>query len=382
MSKVCRPCPVCLHTEVEPLYENTMASVGGYDMSYSVGQCRQCGFAFAYSLPDDSTFEDYYKSVSKYDVAVKVSELDKLRIHAAVQICQGKIPFEALVADLGCGYGALLSGFKTAGWHNLYGVDPAPKSAERAGILFGLDNIYCGTMGETSHLVPLAEAGLVCIMAVLEHLPHLRTDLSHLLEKLPIGCRILVEVPALERFSGLEGEPFGEFSLEHIQFFSATSLENFFNSLGAKLLETKIVDLPGGDSLFGLFEWTGRVPASVQLSPDDSDTIIQYIIDSKRRLENAISKVPDLPLIIYGAGSHTARLLPAIERQTGASVAAVVDNNPNLLSKTIGKWVIQAPSVIESLPDIPILVSSYRFQSEIAGSLRSRYSNPLILLYE
>lgn len=374
-----RFCPCCGVDDVILLFDNRMAPIGGFDMSYTVGRCQKCGFCFAYSLADDQTFRSYYQSLSKYDVAGEISELDRLRIDAAVKICQGKIPHDAMIVDLGCGYGALLSGLKTAGWRNLYGIDPAPNSAERARKLFGLEKIYCGTMAQAHHLLPLAKADLVCITGVLEHLPHLRANVADVLEKLRLGCRILVEVPALERFSGLNSEPFGEFSLEHIQFFSTTSLENFFGSFGAKPLALEIVDLPVGsaDSLFGLFELTGDLLPLLEYS----DAITKYIGDSKRRLDNALSRIPDEPLVIYGAGSHTARLLPYLERMT-ERVIAVVDNNPNLLSKTIGQWVIQSPSVIASMPNTHILVSSFRFQNEIATSLQNRYPNPLILLYD
>ena len=383
--KISRCCPVCSIFDSQPVYENTMAPVSGYDMSYTVGRCRKCGFVFANSLADDETIREYYQSVSKYDVASEISELDCLRADAAVKICvEEKVPYDAMVVDLGCGYGALLSRLKTAGYNNLYGIDPAPNSAARAHDLFGLDNIFCGTMTKAHQMLPLAKADLVCIMAVLEHLPGLRGDMSELLKKLKVGCRILVEVPAFERFSGLESEPFGEFSLEHLQYFSATSLKNIFGSLGANLLEMEIVDLPVGasDSLFGLFEVTGKVPNYFEPLPEKSDAIEKYIADSKFRLDGALSRIPTAPLVIYGAGSHTARLLPHIEKLIGTSVVAVVDNNPNLVRKNIGKWVIQSPSVIASMPNAHILISSFRFQNEIAVSLRNRYPNPLVLLYD
>ena len=79
-----------------------------------------------------------------------------------------------MVVDLGCGFGALLSKLHTAGWINLHGVDPAPNSAERARTLFGLTNIHQGTIAEAHQLLPLASADLVCVTAVLEHLPRLR----------------------------------------------------------------------------------------------------------------------------------------------------------------------------------------------------------------
>lgn len=384
MSTTERPCPCCGVNDVIPLFDNRMALISGLDMSYKVGRCRKCGFCFAYSLADDQTFHSYYQSLSKYDIAGKISELDQLRIDAAVKICRDKIHHDATIIDLGCGYGALLSGFKMAGWINLYGIDPAPNSAERAHELFGLEKIYCGTMAQACYLLPLAKADLVCITGVLEHLPHLRDEVFNVLKNLQPGCQVLVEVPALERFSGFNSEPFGEFSLEHIQFFSAASLQNFFGSLGAKPLALEIVDLPVGstDSLFGLFQLTSEALIPFESLPADDDAMARYISDSRRRLDNALSRVSHERLVIYGAGSHTARLLPHLEKMTNGCVIAVVDNNPNLLNKNIGKWVIEPPSIIALMPDAHILISSFRFQNEIAANLRVRYPNPLILLYD
>lgn len=384
MNHVSRACPVCQETDAIPVYDNTMATVGGYDMSYKVGRCGRCGFHYAYALADDQTFRNYYQSVSKYDVAGQISKLDQMRIDAAIVICQGKIPLDAMVIDLGCGYGALLSCLKTAGWNNLHGIDPAPNAADRAHELFGLKNIYCSTMAEAHNTLPLAKADLVCIMAVLEHLPSLRADISALLKKLRVGCRILVEVPALGCFSGEGSEPYGEFSLEHIQFFSATSLTNLFLSLGAKLLALKTIDLQLGasGSLFGLFELVGDAPSNFEPVSENVDEMEKYIAESERNLAVALARIPNAPLVIYGAGSHTGRLLPLLADMTGTSIVAVVDNNSNLLGKSIGEWVIQSPSVIGSLPAAHILISSFRSQNEIAASLRDRFPNPLVLLYE
>jgi len=361
-----------------------MVTIGGHDMSYKVGRCAKCGFHFAHVLADTKTFQSYYQSVSKYDVAGQISKLDQLRIDAAVKICQDKIPHDAMVIDLGCGYGALLSCLKAAGWSNLYGIDPAPNSAGRARELFGLTNIHCSTVAEAHNALQLDKADLVCIMAVLEHLPNLRADVSALLQKLRVGCRVLVEVPALECFTGTNNEPFGEFSLEHVQFFSVTSLINFFESLGASALGWVTVDLPlvASGSIFGLFELAGETPASFKPVVEDAGQMEKYIDDSRRRLDAAIARIPNAPLVIYGAGSHTARLLPKISGIAGKSIVAIVDNNPNLLGKSIGEWSIQSPAIIESWPDAHIVISSFRYQNEISGDLRDRFSNPLVLLYE
>ena len=384
MPSVNRACPVCQTRNPIPVYNNTMAPIGGLDMSYEIGRCTKCGFHFAHVLPDDITFRSYYQSVSKYDVVGKISKLDQLRIDAAVKILEGKVPHDAMIVDLGCGYGALLSCLKQAGWNNLHGVDPAPKSADRARELFDLGNIHCGTMAEAHQVFPLEKADLVCVMAVLEHLPNLRDDLSDLLKKLRIGCKILVEVPAIECFAGSISEPFGEFSLEHIQYFSSTSLMNLFISLGATAMAIDIFNIKiveSGD-IFILFEYTGESNLYKNFTLEDPAQMERYISDSTCRLETALTRIPDSELIIYGAGSHTARLLPYLDKMIGKKIIAVVDSNPNLSGKNIGRWVIQSPNIIESLPDVPILVSSYRSQNEIATDLRNRIPNPLVLLYE
>jgi SAM-dependent methyltransferase len=379
-----RSCPVCELTKAEPLYENIMAPVGGLDMSYRVGGCMQCGFIFADRIPDADYYNRYYQLLSKYDVSDKISELDMLRIDAAVSMCLENVSKDSTIVDIGCGYGALLSGFKASGWGKLYGVDPAPKSRERARDLFGLSDVYTGTLSDAHVHVPVNEADLVCITAVLEHLPNLREDIGSFLCKLKPGCRILVEVPALETFPDLNAEPFGEFSLEHIQFFSALTLENFFSALGAKLVHSEIILFPSAvcGSTFGLFEWIGNISGEIEPRIVNNDDIKKYIQNSRQRMAASLLRIPNGEIVIYGAGSHTARLLPALdELGDSTNVVAVVDGNQNLLNKTIGRHIIQPPSAITTMPNIPILVSSFRFQNEIAATLRDCFSNPLVLLY-
>ncbi len=365
------------------VFENEMAPVGGFDMSYSVGRCGTCGFHFAHQLPDAATYERYYQAVSKYDAPRVTSAVDRARVDAAVQFCENHIGKDAAIADLGCGYGALLGGFHAAGWTHLQGIDPAPMSAKCALEWFGLTEIHQAKMAQAHEALNLAGVDLVCCMAVLEHLPGLRQDLGALLQKLRTGCKVLVEVPAIECFSAVNNEPHGELSLEHIQFFSKTALINLFNSLGARTIALELLPLPmvASGSLFGLFEWGGTPLASPSLEVESGEAFECYVADSNRKMNAVLPRIPREPLIIFGAGSHTARLLPHIERMSGCDVVAIVDNNPNLIGKTMGRWVIQAQDRIHESPSVPILVSSFRSQGVIAESLRASVKNPLVLLY-
>jgi SAM-dependent methyltransferase len=360
-----------------------MAAVGGFDMSYEVVRCIHCGFHYAGKLPDADTFSAYYQSVSKYDAPESVAPVDQARIEATVRFLEGRIDKAERIADLGCGYGAMLGGLKAAGWQQLQGLDPAPNAAQCALKMFGLNNIYRGLMSDAHTVLDLQSVDLVCIMCVLEHLPQLRQDMVRLMYQLRPGCKILVEVPAIECFMQPDCEPFGEFSLEHIQFFDTGSLTNLMESLGARKLALELLELPmvASGSMLGLFEWGGCIPKDPVFQLSGCGALKAYIEASQHQLNLALKRISKGPLIIYGAGSHTARLLPLLERIPGCEVRGIVDSNPNLEGKRMGHWTVSSPPSIHNTPDIPVLVSSFRSQNVIATHLQKTTSNPLVLLY-
>jgi SAM-dependent methyltransferase len=384
MRRTIRLCPLCTIDDAVHCLDNTMAVVGELDMSYTLVRCIHCGFHYARQLADNATFSAYYRSVSKYDVPGALPPVDQARVDAAISFLEGRIGKSAHIADLGCGYGALLGGLKRAGWQNLEGLDPAPNAAQCALDMFGVGGIRRGMMSDAHVVLNLQEVDMVCIMCVLEHLPELKRDVAQLFSKLRPGCKVLVEVPAIEFFPNPDGEPFGEFSLEHINFFDAPSLINLMNSLGAETLALELLDLPmvASGAVFGLFEWSGAPPDDYNYVHPGTDTLNVYIGQSQKKLDSALQRVPDGPLIVYGAGSHTARLLAYLEEKTGCVVHSIVDSNPNLTGKQMGRWTVQSPDTIHLTPDIPVLVSSFRSQNAIASHLKKSAPNPLVLMYQ
>ncbi|HEX5392717.1 MAG TPA: class I SAM-dependent methyltransferase [Rhodocyclaceae bacterium] len=380
-----RPCPICLADQPASLHLNAMAPVDGLDLSYRVCRCAQCGFHYAADLALPETYETYYRNLSKYDVPRMgdfPSPLERLRASASLDICRPHIPGNAAVADIGCGRGALLHAFKEAGHDRLYGLDPAPASAAS----LGLGPVLQGSI-EEAHRLPLGELDLVCLMGVLEHLPQLREDMNALAAALPKQARILIEVPALERFLRPRSEPFGELSLEHVQYFSKPSLVRLMAALGYEALTTTFVALDGDgacDSLFGLF---ARADAPMQAaSAETCDTMDAYIAQSRRDLASALASLTQAApqrFAIYGAGSHSARLLPALEAQGLLErVAFIADGNPNLQGKRLGSFTVVSPQALDEDSALPVLISSYRAQAPIAKALQARHpQRPLLKLY-
>lgn len=388
MTRSSRPCPVCESTIAEAVYDNRVSAIDGLNLGYRVALCTRCGFVFADRLASPHTYDLYYRTLSKYDVIADVgavSAIDRRRAEIAVAMCAPYLPTEAHVADLGCGAGVLLDAFCRAGWKNLSGLDPAPAASEQARRLFGLEGVKTGTLADAPKLLPLANLDFVCLTGVLEHLPCLREDLLCLTSTLSQDAKLLLEVPALERFNRAPREPFGEFSLEHIQFFSATSLTGLLATAGYSPVALQIVDLPAGhcDSLLGLFARTGK--HAVASLPAESGDISSYVRSSEADMQEVIQRVLACPaerLVIYGAGSHTTRLLPRLlDAGLARTLLAVLDSNPNLLGKSLGPLIVESPESLAKYPDATVIISSFRSQEEIAAALSCRFANPLLRLY-
>lgn len=377
-----RACPVCTADVPEPLHLNQLAAVHGLDMSYQVARCGACGFHYACDLPIDAQYSAYYQVVSKYDSQGRVSALDRQRIDAAVALCErAGVSKMSRILDIGCGFGAFLAALRDAGWRHVTGLDPAPHSAQMARELFGLSGIQSGWLANAGEVTNLHEADLVCLMAVVEHLPQLSHDLGALIAQMRPGSRLLLEVPALEAFQSDAGEPFGELSLEHIQFFSATSLCNLLPRLGAKVFQHEVLPLPSlhSGALFLLAE-VGQIEFPALLR--ESGTIFDaYLSGSARRLAQALQRVPLGPFVLYGAGSHSARLVSALQSAQRQQVVAVLDGNQNLHGKRFGDWTVHAPEALSAYADLPVLISSFRSEQAIALALSERFDNPLVQMY-
>lgn len=378
-----RNCPVCECSSSDVIFDNQMTPVDNLDMSYSIGRCADCGFYFANDLPDNGVYSQYYENLSKYDGLVASNSIDLERVACIGEFCEIHLGKDVVILDVGCGSGLLLAELKRRGWSNLIGIDPAPNATTTANQLFGLTEIHSGTLANAHELVDLKKVDVVCLMAVLEHLPRLREDLQSILSKVKIGCKVLVEVPAIPRFNGYSGEPYGEFSLEHIQYFTSRSLRNLLVAVGAEALDVEIMKLSvedGGD-LLGLFECVGKsspIDAKVDM---DALSFSRYISDSEQRFCGLLDRIPRGAIIVYGAGSHSARLLRKLESVDEVSILAVVDGNSNLIGKSIGQWTIQSPEFLLLYPDIPIVISSYRAQNAIILDLKKAVKNPIVVLY-
>ena len=374
-----RECPVCDSTAATLLHYNKLAPIDMLDMSYALSECDNCNFIFANRLPNNSQYLFYYEKLSKYDTQVTVSDIDRCRAEKAVSFLSERVSTDTSILDVGCGFGVMLSALRDAGYTNLSGIDPAPQSKLRASEQFHFEEINQGTLESIHEAVDLSETGLICLMCVLEHLPDLKSNLTDLANKLRYGTKLMVEVPALDLYDGTGGEPFGEMSIEHIQYFTKTSMTNFLHNIGFKIIDLELFEIPHlkSGSLFVLAELSAETQ---EITPDRHTKMKDYIRNSEHRWQVALTNIPNEPFVLYGTGSHSARLLPNLTALQKDNLVAVIDANINLHGKTFGSWEVEPPEAITKYSELPVLISSYRSEKQIAHYINSEFQHRNIKL--
>jgi 2-polyprenyl-3-methyl-5-hydroxy-6-metoxy-1,4-benzoquinol methylase len=386
-----RSCLVCGCSDFELVHQNQLATLDGIDLSSRIGLCNKCGLLQAYCLAPPEQYNNYYQRLSKTDFSVTLSPLDEARICEAVKLCQEHIQPGAKVADMGCGSGDLLARLQINGFCPVLGIDPGAGSALQAERQHGLTVVEQGFIGEGMEKLRHAAPDLVMMMAVLEHLWDARSNFDQLAAALKPGAMLILEVPAIEGMEHHLGEPLGEFSIEHIQFFSARTLKRLMGAAGLKVLHTRLVHWPDGfgSSLFAVAQrpLANSVPSMMPWDntwdkTHEREIVLRYSEQGRHALQASLSRIPDQgPLVIYGAGAHTARLLPSMPSKIAERVICLVDGNPNLHGKQMGQFTIEPPLHLAQHPEATLVISSYRSQESLAKSLAQSWPNAICRLY-
>jgi SAM-dependent methyltransferase len=365
-----RGCEVCGHRETRLLHRQRFAemSEGSLLAGYDVVTCLRCGFCHADGIPDQPAFDRYYRDMSKYEQpagAVQPSEFDLARFRATVAKIQSLTPrTDARILEIGCATGLLLSRLKRAGFPNVAGVDPSPACGEMARRDYGVP-VACGSLSD--ELAPPASVDLLILIGVLEHLRDLRAALTKLATMLAPGGRLFLTVPDASRYAEGEDAPFQEFSVEHINFFGPVSLANLMAAHGFRPIYTAQEQQRQNvrtvtPVLHAAFAKLPPGAARPPLAPDRETSVglERYLAQSQRAndaVQPALEKLAAgrQPVIVWGAGAHTLRLL-ATSALAQANLVAIVDANPRYHGKTINGVPIVKPDHIRGTPGT-ILIS-------------------------
>jgi SAM-dependent methyltransferase len=387
-----RLCPICGSRESRELFHQVFEPLSGIELlaSYDVVVCAQCGLAFADGIPDQCVLDGYYRDLSKYEYLHhdgKEPELDERRFRDIAATIAGFLAANSRVLEIGCATGRLLALLREAGFGNIQGLDPSPGCARAAWELYGVP-VLVGSLFN----IPAAAASFDCVIliGVLEHVEDVRGALNHVRNVLSSNGRVYAEVPDAANLAGRPDAPYQEFSTEHINFFSTTSLANLFQVTGFEVLtmgETvrQQHDNTTYPAAYGIF---GKAEPTTRLARDEVTErgLRRYIEESsavEARTRLAIESLSERqPLLVWGTGTHTQRLL-AIGAFKNLQIAAFVDSNPKYHGRDLHGIPVVSPSSLAGRKE-PILISTRGFQAEIQNQIRRqlKLDNEIILLYQ
>lgn len=343
-----RNCPVCGKVRYRILY---IQKFSGH-FNHKIANCLKCGFVFVVNIPSKTYYEQYYKEESKYEGIRQHESHEKSTVKEILTFFSKYIKKNSSILDIGCATGSLLSKIKQKGYKNIFGIDPAPKCKQIAKKNYQIDI----KTTDLDHFNSKKKYDFIILSQVLEHLTDIRKSINRINFLLKDTGYVFIGVPDAGSFYTDFKEPFGEFSTEHINFFSKSSLYRLMENYTCHLMKTS------NSAIYSVW----------QRGSEEKRGIEKYINESKEKLDYISSVIDHLPsqTIVWGVGALTQRLLKStnLKKRT----FKFVDTNPNLINKTIDGVKIIAPSELKSYNN-PIFVSSFRFRDEIKKEITARH---------
>jgi FlaA1/EpsC-like NDP-sugar epimerase len=197
-------------------------------------------------------------------------------------------------------------------------------------------------------------------------------------------------VPDAARFDDDVDAPYQQFSVEHINYFTAASLRNLLASFGLEVaaqraIVVKLSDIAEGPALEVLCRRAARQVA-VDRDLEGVAALRRYIARSAEKEATVLVRISELaeaqsPIYVWGTGTHALHLL-ATSRLAECNIVGFIDSNPHYSGRQLAGRTVLDPRAVGK-PGGPILVASAVSQTAIADSARRLFGPdvPLILLY-
>lgn len=384
-----RNCEICLGKRNKHLYTQQFLVPGEKEDShyeYDVVACEKCGFVYATNIMSRAELSDFYKNNLKYvyksdrgnipDYAKWLHAKSYYFVDTNLAKIVTKFDKKKLsILDIGCGAGYLLNCFKEKGYKKLQGLDPAPDCRVTARDLYNIE-IESSTLEEYH---TNQKFDLIILGSVLEHMSNIDEVVERIKDLLKEGGFLYICVPDGDNMGAVLSEPFLEFSLEHINYFTRGSMSNLLCSRGFSNVgfESLLVEGYGGYALNALWQMVGT-NKKTKFDEVGEAKITQYIESSEIKLARIAEQIDAIigsqrKIYVWGVGSLASRLLTSTNLKN-AKIESFIDSNPSQQGKVIvGKRII--PPVELTDKEATVLVTSYIHGAAIKKDLIEKYNH-------
>jgi SAM-dependent methyltransferase len=332
---------VCNATDASQIHhmDFELASTSPLPRQYQIVACRKCGMVFADSPAAQSDYDSYYAQFSKYEDVKTASgggysDADRERLEATANLISSYLELSDSIVDIGCANGGMLDALSQLGHKSLHGIDPSPTSISH---IQGRGFIgYTVTISELKH-EDVGRYQAVILSHVLEHLFDLRSAMQTISSLLLDDGVAYIEVPDALRYLSNYVVPFYYFDAEHINHFDHSALENLarlhcFDVVAAGQKEIPVSASVNYPAIYAVLrKQPMHLPLKVRNNGSVATMIKEYV--EKSRSDSRLDKLDTFassqePLIVWGAGSYTQRLLTSTSLGQ-CNIVAIVDNDHN-----------------------------------------------------
>lgn len=367
-------------------------------IGYDVVICKVCNFCFADTIPNQAFFDEYYRLMTKKTFllkkrlrknAVQDSDIEgafvvRQQQHSLSNILRF-LPKQARILDVGCYTGRLLAMLKKRGYTNILGLDPSLFAVKVAKEQYGI-KIILGSLFDNPDI---GKFDFIILTHVLEHIKELREFIFLLSSYLNPHGRLYIETPNAHKFFLAEDkstvfspdqiQPFLQFSIEHINYFSRFSILNLMQRNGFKK-----IFLAEESSTIAILSsvWEKE---SIYHDTLIHTSVVSYIKESYAKISPIRKIIGQLikhktPIIVWGAGLHTQFLLKNTDL-IQANIHGFVDSDTAYRGAKLAGKKIYSPSYLKKVK-ASILISSRMYQEEIERQIIDMgLQNNIILLY-
>lgn len=206
-----------------------------------VVQCRHCGLQLVNPMPNKEFLDQLYRQDEEehpYYQNYILERTDRKKsynkqYHRRLNLLEKYSKGKGKLLDIGCGGGFFLKAAEERGW-DPHGIDIVPDFVKFARDELRLKNVHCRSLEDSEYEKHFFD--VIVLWDLIEHLPHPSQFLKTLNRILRPGGLLVIWTPNANNAAWLKGDWYGYVPLQHLYFFSASTLKHTLQSTGFRVI--------------------------------------------------------------------------------------------------------------------------------------------------